>query len=78
VQHVAVVNQDAKESMMELRTSILKSGDSVLLMNLESAFRKLGCSPDLAPFRKLIDPLKAYDSKRRNSHLTHPKSFLFF
>ena len=38
-------------------------------MNLESAFRNLACSSDLNPFRKLIEPLKAYDSKRRNSDL---------
>ena len=38
-------------------------------MDLESAFRTLACSPDLDPFRKLIEPLKAYDSKRGNSHL---------
>jgi purine catabolism regulator len=38
-------------------------------MNLESAFKDLARSPDLGPFRKLIDPLKAYDSERRTSDL---------
>ena len=38
-------------------------------MNLESAFRNLACSSDLDTFRKLIDPLKAYDNERRNSDL---------
>ena len=46
-----------------------KPGDSVLTMELEPAFRTLACSPELNPFRKLIEPLKAYDSKRGNSHL---------
>lgn len=38
-------------------------------MNLESALKDLACSPDLDPFRKLIDPLRAYDRERRNSEL---------
>ena len=38
-------------------------------MNLESALRSLARSPDLDPFRKLIAPLKDYDTERRNSDL---------
>jgi DNA-binding PucR family transcriptional regulator len=46
-----------------------KPSDSVLPMSLEPALRNLARSPDLDPFRTLIEPLRAYDRERRNSDL---------
>jgi purine catabolism regulator len=46
-------------------------------MRLESAFKNLASSPDLDPFRRIIDPLKTYDSKRRNSHLVRTLNVFF-
>jgi DNA-binding PucR family transcriptional regulator len=46
-------------------------------MHLETAFRNLASSPDLDPFRKLIAPLRAYDTKRRDSHLVRTLKVFF-
>ena len=34
-------------------------------MDVEALLRKLACSPDLAPFGRLVEPLVAHDRERR-------------
>ncbi len=46
-------------------------------MQLETAFRNLASSPDLDPFRQLIGTLRAYDSKRCDSHLVRTLRVFF-
>ena len=46
-------------------------------VDLESVFRDLARSPDLKPFRELIEPLIAYDDRRRRGDLVRTLSVFF-